>query len=331
MSKPEDPVYHLLETAKTLHSQGRTSEALDLLENAPQANDKPRILALSAHYLYLLRRFESARATAQRALERDPRNVLALGTMGEIAIKSKDYAGAETWFREILTGRSRSVYPFSRLAAIACELHDYDKAVDILHEGLDNHPGNSELLEQLQYSLTMSGRHADAKRARQIETVQPDEPGRAFRLLMHRFEQLTPEKAIEQLRILASMKHYEKEPLLFDRLAYYLELTGQYAYAIPHLQHVLDIQPRNDAVRVRLCEALVRSGDLVQAELILQSLEGYRRDVRIQIIRLNVMKASGNRQDAMNLCMVLLKENPRHKQLRQIFLELIRQGIRPTS
>lgn len=319
----------ILDHARQLHEQGRTFEAMEYLENRPEFKTSHRILALLAHYQYLERQYDIASVTARRALSIHPEDAFALFTLGEIAIKSRKLDQAEMYFRDALTAGSRSVYPYVRLAAVALEQLQYDRAIDVLHEGLAVHTGHPELLEPLHLALTMAGRHREAEHIRMTRRGLNHDDAGDLRKLLHRFESLDRDKAIEQLHILLSMAHYRKEPMIHNQLARYLAAAGRYADAVPHLEQLVEMQPRNDSARLRLAEAWVHSGAPEKASRILESMEGYRNDIRLLTVKIAVLDALGQHQAAMDLCVELLRREPRNKRLRQILQDLKRSGIRP--
>ncbi len=108
--------------------------------------------------------------------------------------------------------------------------------MDILNQGLEKHTGNADLLERLQFALTMDGRIAEAGLIRknrlrsEAESSSPD-----IKALINRFEGLEPAHAINQLQLLSSMEHYRNEPELHHQVARLLMDAQRYAEAIPHL------------------------------------------------------------------------------------------------
>lgn len=321
----------LLDSARDLHGKGKTFGAVDLLEKSDEFIDSPRVSALLAHYYYLLRHYESSGAAARKALESNPVNKLALYTMGELSMKSRNLDDAEMYFREVLAAGSLSAHPYIRLADIFCSRQDFDGAIEILQQSLENHTGHADLLEKLHYSLTMAGRIKEAQQIRKTRVQAQDNDSADIKNLLNRFENLESFKAIEQLKILASMKHYQSEPLIHDRMAYYLTREGNYAEAISYLETLVRLQPRNDNAVLRLAEALALSNNPEKAKTILEPIARYRNDMRVKLIKLQLDIASGELQTAMKVCVELLRDSPRNKKLRQILKDLSRAGIRPKT
>nr|HPQ41873.1 tetratricopeptide repeat protein [bacterium] len=92
---------------------------------------------------------------------------------------------------------------------------------------------------------------------------------------------------------------------------------------------VVEMQPRNDRVRLQLAEALALSGNTEKASVLLDSMARYRDDLQLKMVRTEILIASGKVQEAMDLCVELLKHSPRNKRLRRMLQNLRRKGIRP--
>jgi tetratricopeptide (TPR) repeat protein len=92
---------------RTLHSQGRIDEAIDLLEQL--VRDNPRLMAA---YDLLARCFEErgehaeAQKTLEDAVDISPHMVRRLRKLGEVALETGDVAAAEKSFKQVVT-RSR--------------------------------------------------------------------------------------------------------------------------------------------------------------------------------------------------------------------------------
>ncbi len=80
-------------------AEGRTRTAIELLETADDALQTSRLWALVAHFHYLLQEYDSATIAAQRALESDPGNRLALQTAGELKLRGSNFEQAEVYFQ----------------------------------------------------------------------------------------------------------------------------------------------------------------------------------------------------------------------------------------
>ncbi|MBN1878818.1 tetratricopeptide repeat protein [bacterium] len=318
----------LLEQARHLHSDGRTQDALNLLESADPSLQLSRLWALVSHYHFCLQQYDAAEIAARKALEGDPTNRLALQTYGELMVKRSNLDQAETFFLEAIVAGSTSHHVYLRLASIYITRLQYDRAIDILRQGLEKHTGHDILMERLQYALTMDSRIEEAKKIREsrIQSVS-DTPD--IRGLLNRFEGLDRHHAIKQLKLLASMEHYRKEASLHDQLARYLMDIGRYSEAVPFLETVIKLQNRNENARLNLAQCLVRTGDVTGAWAILEPMSRYRQDLPFQIILIEALIAANRLQEALDLCMRLLLSNPRDKRLRRLLQDLKRQGIRP--
>lgn len=319
-----------LDRARALHAENRTAEAVALLESVDPGIQGSRSWALIAHYHFVLQQYEASELAARKALEAEPSNRLALHTCGELMLKKSNYPQAEMYFREALAAGSRSPVPYLRLAYIYISLYQFDRAVDILNQGLEKHTGHPELMERLQYALTMDGRIQDAERIRKSRqntaSSIPD-----MRALLNRFEGLEREHAIRQLKLLASMEHYRDEAALHDQLSRYLMAADRYIEAIPHLEIVIGLQNRNDAARLNLALSYIRTGDSDRAWQILEPMQRYRQDLQFRMVIVEALSASGRHREALDMCIDLLEENPRNRRLRGLLKQLKRKQLKPES
>lgn len=320
-----------LSKARTLHEEGKTLEALEHLEAGADRHNSPRVWALIAHFYYMNEQFETSAASAQRALELNPKNRLALQTMGEICMKSRNFPEAESWFKETIESGPRSAHPFLRLASVYLAQRQYSNAINVLYSGLEKFTGHVELLERLHYALMMDGRTREAAdiRKTRIRAESSDTPD--IRALLNRFEALERTRAVDQLKTLASMEHYRSEAALHDQLARYLIELERYSEAVPFLNTVLELQGRNDHARLNLALCLIKSDELQRAWTILDAMGRYRDDVPFLIVRIEALVAEGRLSEALGICMESLRSNPRDKRLRKWLQTLKRKGARPSQ
>lgn len=319
----------LLGKASALHADGKTREAVELLNSVDTTPHSARLWALSAHFHYLLEQYDIAKTTAKRALEYNPHNRLALHTLGEIEAKAGLYPEAEIWFKESIATNPRSSHPYLRLASIYLVQHRYDDAIDILNKGLEKFTGHPQLLKQLQYALTMDGRIQEAKHIRKIQRQKAAPDQADMRDLVNRFEGMPIDQAIKQLRLLVSMGHYKDEPALHDQLARYLMQKELCSEAIPHLETFLRLRPRNDYARLNLAYCLFKTGASGPAWTILASMETYRNDAQFNLVKIEGLIADNRLDEALDLCIDQLRLNPRDKRFRRQLQVLKRKGARP--
>lgn len=321
----------LIEEARLIHENGDTFRAIEFLESASIGSNSSRVLALSAHYRYLTQQYDSAQLMAQKAIELDPKCKLGLFTLGELAMKSRNLIDAATFFTETIVQGTKSPHPFLRLADIHNTNYQYDQSVNILTQGLEIHPGHEALLEKLQYALTMAGRIDEAGRIRKTRIRNQETETADIQTLLNRFDALPPEKAFSQLKILLSMKHYQKKTAIYDRLAALSIKLKKYDEAIDALEVVVTRHPRNDRVKLRLAEAFVRNNQPDEADAVLTPIELYRQDIAVRILRTEIFLAQGEHQKSMNLCVELLREQPRNKRLRALLVKIRKFGARPAT
>lgn len=321
----------LLGRARALHVDGKTREAAELLDSCETFRDSARLWALSAHFQYLLEQYDTAKVAAGRALERDPRNRLALQTLGEIDIKAGRFSEAEAWFREAIASNPRSSHPFLRLAAVYLAQLRYADAADILYRGLEKFSGHAQLLERLQYALTMDGRIQEARQIHKTRRMDASRDAPDLRALLNRFEGLPKDRAIEQLALLASMEHYRNEPLLHDQLARYLIEKERFQEAVPHLESVIRFQPRNHHARLNLAFCLFKTGASERGWGMLSSMESYRNDTFFNLVKIEGLITGNRLKEALEMCIEQLHRHPRDKRLRKTLKFLKRKGVQPDT
>ncbi|MGB3975467.1 MAG: tetratricopeptide repeat protein [bacterium] len=319
----------LLGKAKALHADGKTREAVELLDSTDSFQHSAGLWALSAHFHYLLEEFQIAESTAKRALEFNPHNRLALHTLGEIEAKAGRYPEAETWFKESIATNPRSSHPYLRLASIYLSQRLYAEAIDILNNGLEKFAGHPQLLERLEYALTMDGRIQEAKRIGKIRRKDKPQDTADMRALVNRFEGMSIDQAIKNLKRMASMEHYKDEPVLHEQLARYLMQKERCAEAIPHLKTLLRLKPRNDYARLNLAYCLFKTGTVDPAWDILTTMESYKNDAHFNLVKIEGFIADNRLGEALNLCIDQLRLYPRDKRFRKVLQVLKRKGVRP--
>jgi predicted Zn-dependent protease len=316
----------LLESARQLHREGKTRDAIKMLENNDAFAASARLLSLTAHFYYLLEHYDTAAASARRALEIDSKNLLALTTLGETDMKAGQYADAEIWFREAIITGPRTPHPYLRLAASLLSRQKYTEASEVLYKGLETFSGDIHLLERLQYALTMDARIHEAGYIRDVRRRHETTDAPDIQALLNRFEALEKPRAISQLKLLASMDHYKHETALHDRLAHLLIEENRFPEAIQHLENVLEQQPRNTYAKLNLALCLFKTNCLKQAWDIVNSIKAYRNDNFLKYVTIQGLIMSDKYGEALAICIHQLERNPRNKQFRKLLKLLKNKG-----
>lgn len=318
----------LLDAARDLHQNGQTPEAIELLETNSTYSDSSRLLALTSHFYYVIEQYPTAALTARKALETDSNNRLALQTLGEIDMKAGHYDEAATWFHEAIASGARTSHPYIRLAASLNMRHKFTEASDVLQKGLEKFPDDLKLMDQLQYSLTMDGRTAEAAYIHDIRKRRESEDTPDIAGLLNRFEALGTARAISQLKILANMNHYKNETLLHDRLAHLMIEEEQFDKAIPHLEIVLKQQPRNIQIKLKLALCLFLSGSSERAWKLLNAMQSRHEDAYYNYVKTEGLIVDGQYQEALRLVITQLERSPRDKRFRKLLKRLKNKGAR---
>jgi eukaryotic-like serine/threonine-protein kinase len=160
--------------ARILAAQGKTGEAIGLLERSVRLRPDWKRLYSLAQLEYRHGRVPEARRDLGRLLEIAPGNIYGLSLLGEIELVNGDLHEAVRRYSELVR-RSSTPNRLSNLGLAYLLLHDYRHAAEVFRKAWDQAPQNPIFLLNLADACHLLGRAEEARIHYQqvIELIDP--------------------------------------------------------------------------------------------------------------------------------------------------------------
>jgi Flp pilus assembly protein TadD/predicted Ser/Thr protein kinase len=149
--------------ARILSAQGKTEEAIELLERSVRLRPDWKRLYSLAQMEYRHGKVPEARRDLGNLLEIAPGNVYGLSLLGEIELVNGDLHEAVRRYSELVR-RSSTPNRLSNLGLAYLLLHDYGRAAEVFREVMEHAPRNPALLINLADACHLLGRTEEARR-----------------------------------------------------------------------------------------------------------------------------------------------------------------------
>lgn len=148
--------------ARILSAQGKTGEAIELLERSVRLRPDWKRLYSLAQMEYRHGKVPEARRDLGNLLEIAPGNVYGLSLLGEIELVNGDLHEAVRRYSELVR-RSSTPNRLSNLGLAYLLLHDYGRAAEVFRGVIDNTPQNPALRINLADACHLLGRTEEAR------------------------------------------------------------------------------------------------------------------------------------------------------------------------
>jgi tetratricopeptide (TPR) repeat protein len=204
----------------------------------------------------------------------------------------------------------RSAYLYSRLAVARGSAGDADGARRALERGLEEHPGDGQLLLALGRLEKRSGHPAAARHIEEAASRLPGDPY-AYKELVATRAAERGGRAVEELRRLLRVPSQARNPHLHDELARLLAAEGDDAGALAAARQAFALEPASRLFRRRLAFALVRAREDREAvELLERCLEDEPEDPALNRSYVAARRRLGQLDEAHGFYRRLLQSHP---------------------
>ncbi len=235
---------------------GDTHEAIAILSAFLKQNPHSREVRLSlARLLIGQKKYEQAKQEFKRLLNEDPQNVMALYSLGLLAIQDSDYVSAENYFKTYLEtplaqsseNQQAVVQVLFFLSQIAEEQHQYDKAFQWLSQIKLDEDDEIILEVQVRRAQLYAQKGAIDKARKIIADLINENPYEREKLLLAEARILREVKrtkeAFEVLK--AGYKQFPKSTNMLYDYALTAESLGHYALMEELLRQIIKIDPNH--------------------------------------------------------------------------------------
>lgn len=252
--------------AEIMLGGGKYDEAVAEAKAAIEAGDgRAFVYALLGEALTLSGKYDEALASLNEALNREPKNAIALRRRAEVHLARNDLKTAIEDLRasaEIAPDIQNRL----RLASALAAAKRYDEAVPLYQRILQDEPSNNEARTALAAVMIESGKGPEA--IAQLESLIKAEPNRADlrAQLAELYLQSQVEKALEQY--LAAAKIEPSQPAHQIGVAASLVKLGRFQEAAGAARQALAMNPKEDVAifaRTNLATALFKLDDFPNA------------------------------------------------------------------
>jgi tetratricopeptide (TPR) repeat protein len=286
-TRPDWPEATVLR-ARAMLADGRTEEALALLDQQPEFRDDARLRLEYALLLLAAERPEEARLELELLLGEYQRLPGALRTLGFLEFQAGNMELAGRYFVELI-GTGTYVSDASARAELLMRMERFDEALALYSRELDRYPGDEELLY-----------------------------ARAF--LYERMDRV--EDALNELRAL--LEQNPDDPIALNAVGYTLaDRTDRYEEAYGYIKRAYDEAPDNAAIVDSMGWVEYRMGNNEAAIGHLRRAWSMSRDPEIAAHLGEVLWKSGDREGAEEIWFESLGENPESRVLQDVIDRLM--------
>jgi len=188
-------------------------------------------------------------------LEADPKNAGAHILRGRLYLVTKQAKKGEASFEAAIAAQPTSVIGYRALTGLYLGQRKFDKANELLQQGLEKITGRESFVLRLLYAtvLEQTGKIEDA--IAQYEKLIEQQPGSTVvsnNLASLYSETRSDEKSLDRALVLSRQFRNSKVPQFKDTLGWTYFRRGEYSTAIPLLQEAALGLPNNSLVRYHL-------------------------------------------------------------------------------
>lgn len=330
MSLPEEHISDV-EQAWKLAADGRLNDAIELLENCVSIEKNDRILGALAHLYYRMHQVRPAELNARNCLQINPRNQLALCTLGELSVRRDQREEALSYFQEAYRANSNNPYIARRLATLLTYCNQPQEAITVLESIRERHPADRGILDLLAFAYMMLG---DEKRLNSVRKLLDELKGSSQEtsdLLAQNLRHLPVETALIQIKAILRIPSFLANPRIREAIAEVMMKDKKYGEAIEHLDIAIAGNPKSDRLRLRQALCLVRTSRTTEALQVLESIKHLEESMQYRTIYYEALAETGRGDEALRRLVADLERNPRYKPLRMLLTSLRRRGIRLPS
>jgi arylsulfatase A-like enzyme/tetratricopeptide (TPR) repeat protein len=153
-----------VQLALLLTEQGKTAEAVQVLEPLAKGNDPD---ALNAYGIALADqgKVDQASQVFQRVLQTDPNNAPALQNLGIVALRRNDISGAQSFLSRALELNPRLPLALNTLGVVYARQSDFARAVDAWSRAVQIDPRQYDALYNIGFVEGRAGHVEEARRA----------------------------------------------------------------------------------------------------------------------------------------------------------------------
>ncbi len=323
-----DSTHPALEQAWSLAGRGQLREAISILEQTEHRENNDRILGALSHLYYRLKQYQPAELAARTSLRLNPRNQLALCTLGELAIRRDRSEDAVAYFRDAYRFNPQNAYISRRLASLLIRTNQSREAITILENARGNHPEDRSILDMLALSYLMLGEDERVQMIRKVIQDLPTGQSGPSDELADTLRHLPIEAALKQIESILRIPSFLSDPHIRHAIADVMFSAGRFADALVHREAAISMSTPTDWQKLRHAQCLIRLERHEDAMIILDGNRHLEGMLQYRILLYEALAGSGRADEAMIGIIRDLDSNPRNRTLRALLNSMRRRGVR---
>ena len=307
----------LISLGFTRKREGKLEEAVEIFRQALDLYPADPYLSSALADLYVMQnRLWEAEELIARVREENPEYRPALLVWGNLALKREEYQEAARYFEAAYRQRNDG-YSRRRLVEAYLGQNEYDKALNLVRQGLEVEPDNISL-HRLQGRI--QERQGDTRGAigayRRVLEGDPKDQFSYQRLLQLESAGRPGQEVVREVGRLLSVGERRKNPHLRAWRARELKELGRWEEALAEYRRARELDPGNLFLQKQEAFCLYRMDRLEEALAIFQ--ETLRRDPRDHVVRNTMLITFRKLQrlpEAVIFLEELIQEHPDYKPL----------------
>lgn len=237
-------VKNLVNKARKTRQNGEINKAREMLEKGLDQYPENNYLKVSLADIYLyLDLLADAELLADEVLKERPDYALALTVKGSLMAKKNNYQHALEFFKQSLEARDSS-YTVSKIIDMYIKLEEYEQALSLCQERLEQEPDNRYLLQKKGRIYEMMNKVKDATRI--YEDYLVEDPGNGFAYKKKIKLKLADKEPAEKIKEIKQLIKYGKDKYqaeLYSLLAENLVKIDKLKEAVTAYKGALQIKP----------------------------------------------------------------------------------------
>ena len=292
----------LIQEARALHAKRKLKAAQAVLDEFVSEHPDDREAKLLLATLLLERRqTERALELADALLDDESETGQVLAIRGEALSRLRRWDEAISAFVAALDQGQAGPDIYLRLAVARANADDLDGAITALEAGLTEYPEAAELQKK----------RLRLRKARGDDLEDEDAPKERSEL-----DRIREISAIAELRRLLEDPSQSQNPHLLDELSRKLSELGDHADALEAARSATELAPANRALRLRLAQTLVNSGETREAiDVVEDSLEIDPSDKGLHDLYVSIRRRQGQLAAARDFYALLAERHPENRKL----------------
>lgn len=316
-SAPQNPDYKN-QLAEFYSETGQPDSAIAVLEPIVRQDSTSKAAVMLGELYYKTGKLDSAETLLKRVYTADSTDTQTLYYLGLVAIEKQQFKQSEQYYRTLLNQRDDVLGGYTGLGFSLMGQEEYDKAIDVLRQGMNLFPDEFALNQQMGESFFFQEQYDSAKVYLEKAVAIDSSHTRPKRFLAFVYDnlgnQLAAEKMYKQL-----IKAYPNDPLFLNNLSYLYATQGKnLKQALTMVKQALEAEPDNASYMDTMGWVYYKLGKFKKAkQYIEQALQADGENVEVLDHLGDVYSKLGEHQKAQEQYQKALQIDPENQDIQQ--------------